>query len=90
MQQLPDICYATLPTTGEVIIVKKGVSGYIEFDNAQNMTADQLNKEIGVTPAQATAMRVGSMFGFDVPGADPSNYDAQGRPSNMDSKFFQD
>lgn len=32
------------------------------------------------TRAQEEAMRTGSMFGFHVPGADPKNYDKDGKP----------
>ena len=40
----------------------------------------EINREIGVTPAQAEAMKVGSMFGWNVPGADPKSYDEKGKP----------
>lgn len=38
--------------------------------------ADELNEEMGVTPAHP-AMEIGSMAGWDVPGADPANYEIQ-------------
>lgn len=78
MQQLPEICYATLPSTGEVIIIKKDQQGYVPFDNPLNQSARELNAEIGVNAGQESAMRVGSMFGFHVPGADPALYNEDG------------
>ena len=39
--------------------------------------ADELNEKLGVTPAQRQAMEIGSMAGWDVPGADPKNYEIQ-------------
>ena len=41
---------------------------------------DEYNGKLGVTRAQEEAMRTGSMFGFHVPGADPKNYDKDGKP----------
>ena len=35
--------------------------------------ADEQNQKLGVTSAQETAMKIGSMCGWDVPGADPDN-----------------
>lgn len=35
---------------------------------------DQWNEEIGVTPAMREAMEIGSMFGWEVPGANVNNY----------------
>ena len=41
---------------------------------------NEYNSKLGVTRAQEEAMRTGSMFGFHVPGADPKNYDKDGKP----------
>ena len=35
--------------------------------------ADEQNRKLGVTPAQEEAMKIGSMCGWDVPGADPDH-----------------
>ena len=37
------------------------------------LIADEQNRKLGVTPAQEEAMKIGSMCGWDVPGADPDN-----------------
>ena len=78
---LPCRSYAYLPTTGEVAQIDFAEGGYIPVhaDGSVEM-ANKLNKEAGVTPAQAEAMKAGSMFGWDVPAADPSRYDEQGKP----------
>ena len=41
---------------------------------------DECNESGGVSKAQAAAMLAGSMFGWEVPAADPKNYDEQGQP----------
>lgn len=83
---LPDKCYSIIPSSGEIVIVKKGESGYYptaEF--AQNRReareiVDECNRIGGVTKAQEAAMLAGSMFGWDTLAADPKNYDEQGQP----------
>ncbi len=83
---LPDRCYAVLPSTGELIIITKGEKGYTNANDTHNSPeknkelADSHNAEMGVSKAQAEAMLVGSMFGWEVPAADPANYDDNGTP----------
>lgn len=83
---LPDKCYNVLPSSGEIIIVNKGESGYYhtgkyghDHAEAQAIVAE-CNESGNVTKAQAAAMLAGSMFGWEVPAADPKNYDEQGQP----------
>lgn len=83
---LPEQCYGVLPDTGELIIIKKGESGYYRTDVAtigkeeNRALADEYNGKAGVSKAQVAAMMAGSMFGWQVPAADPKNYDENGQP----------
>lgn len=78
--ELPDTCLSTLPSTGQLIVLKHGVRGYYrsEWDTgnrAENRDiADSHNRRRGITDIQETAMMAGSMFGWDTPGADPQWY----------------
>lgn len=83
---LPDKCYCVMQNSNEIIIIKKGESGYYSTEecghdsaDAQRI-ADEYNGRDGVSRAQAAAMLAGSMFGWEVPAADPKNYDSQGLP----------
>lgn len=83
---LPERCYHVLAETGEVIVLEKGSSGYfkstIDMGSREENQAlvDEYNEKLGVSKAQVEAMSVGSMFGWDVPGADPGHYNDQGLP----------
>lgn len=81
---LPEVCYSILPSTGDVIIIKHGESGYYRCeysteDKAFNREfANDRNANLGVSKAQVEAMLAGSMYGWDVPAADPKSYDVNG------------
>lgn len=82
MNRLPEMCWAILDTTNELVLVKRGEMGYYpqrkenEPWGVENL--DALNERLGVTKAQAQAMKMGSMFGWDVPASNPDNYDEDG------------
>ena len=77
---LPELCFSTLRTTGQLICIKRGETGYYPSewdtgDKERNVElADELNEHLGVTPIQRQAMEIGSLAGWDVPGADPAKY----------------
>lgn len=83
---LPEVCFSILPSTGDVIIIKHGESGYYRCeysteDKAFNREfANDRNANLGVSKAQVETMLSGSMYGWDVPAADPKSYDENGTP----------
>lgn len=79
-KKLPDYCIAKLPSTGEPILINNGEKGYTPIKDhiKGGQTIDSMNAELGVTAGQREAMFAGSMFGWNVPGADPNNYDDAG------------
>lgn len=82
LNNLPEKCFVALPSTGEMVIVKRGEMGYYP-QNANNApwgveNMDVLNKRMGVTKAQVVAMKMGSMVGWDIPVSNPDNYDEDG------------
>jgi hypothetical protein len=90
LQKLPRNCYVVVPgnrITESIGIVKRGEPGYFKAsvtvpdsmtrDHVKAVVAD-LNKSMGVTPAQAEAMLCGSMLGWHVPAADPDLYNEDG------------
>jgi len=83
---LPDTCYAALETEDNIILIEKGEPGYVQTEihpdagQTKQEAADSINEKLGVTKAQAAAMVAGSMFGWEVPAADPKNYDEKGVP----------
>lgn len=81
-KDIPELCYVFIHSAkpGKRIgIIKRGESGYYptDFDSPTTptelaiMAVEHFNKKLGVSPAHAEAMHVGSMFGWHVPGAQP-------------------
>lgn len=79
---LPELCYSVHESTGELIVIKRGECGYHQTDYSTDdkerniELADYNNERLGVTPIQRRAMEIGSLCGWDVPGADPAKYTA--------------
>lgn len=83
MNKLPEWCYNTLRSTGELVTIrkmKKAISrpsvhtGYV--NKPGHCRAGQ--PKAGITKAQTAAMVGGSLFGWSSPAANPDNYDANG------------
>ena len=76
---------ATQPSVATLICIMRGESGYSPSDwNTDNpernrRIADYNNQKRGVSKAQEQAMLSGSMFGWDCPAADPTQYNEQGQ-----------
>ena len=68
--ELPDTCFSVLPSTGQLIIIKKSESGYYpsEWDAGNREEnrdiASSHNARRGITDVQEAAMLAGSMFGL--------------------------
>lgn len=56
-------------TDAQVIRVKRGEMGF--YPVYTRLSADDLNRDLRVTPAQREAMLIGSLMGWHVPGANP-------------------
>lgn len=84
MNKLPEQCYNTLRSTGELVTIRKNEKGYFtsELSTADMLTnraiADRANRKAGITKAQTAAMVGGSLFGWSSPAANPDNYDTNG------------
>ena len=82
--ELPDFCLSTLPSSGQLIILRKGERGYYASDwdtgkreENQNIAREH-NRQRGISDIQEAAMIAGSMFGWNLPGADPQWYRESG------------
>lgn len=78
--ELPDFCFSTIPSSGQLIILRKGERGYYasEWDTGkreenQNIAREH-NRRRDISDIQEAAMSAGSMFGWSLPGADPQWY----------------
>jgi len=61
------VAAVALPGDGKTVIVEYGMPGY--YDVQTRLTPEEFNAAKGITPEIAEAFLVGSMFGWDVPGA---------------------
>lgn len=83
MIDLPAISYAKHQPDGRTVVILRHEPGFRDFVPKDptadlDMDVDRLNAAAGVSRAQAAAMFMGSMFGWDTPGANPNNYDENG------------
>ena len=77
---LPEKCYVYVEAADRIGIVTRGEDGYQpagikpEPGVSKQKAAEHLNDAMGVTSAQAEAMKCGSLFGWELKLADPANY----------------
>lgn len=80
LETLPALCFVVIQSNapGEYVgAVHRGERGYSKTDyderdlNKARELVAHMNKKLGVTELQADCMHTGSLFGWDVPGADP-------------------
>ena len=82
--KLPEMCYSVLAGFDKLIRINAGEMGYYAINPSSKHIvrveelADKMNEKMGVTRAQRAAMETGSMFGWEVPGADPDFYNEDG------------
>ena len=92
--ELPDTCFSVLPSTGQLIIIKNGESGYYpsEWDTGSREENREIasghNEQRGISDLQESAMLAGSMFGWNTPGANPQWYLDNAKYVNAD--IFKD
>ena len=72
LNDLPEVCYSRRMTDGYPVLLKRGVVGY--WTVSPGLIPEDRNFELGVTVAQEQAMITGALAGFEVPGADPLNW----------------
>lgn len=75
--KLPELAYVDVLTEPVICIVKRGEGGYYRTDWPKGKHGAQIvaerNERLGVSPAQASALSHGSMFGYFTPAADPDH-----------------
>jgi hypothetical protein len=85
LNKFPELCFVVVlgNKPGERVgIVKRGEVGYYRTDlddaksdlDALALYVATLNETLGVDQPTALAMEIGSMFGWDKPGADPERH----------------
>lgn len=76
-ERFPKHCALHHPETGKKIRIDRGVMGY--FDLPNEFAINVANSMWGASQKHVSAMLVGSMFGWDVPLANPDRYDDEGQ-----------
>lgn len=84
-KQMPRICWSRRKHTGEIVELHYGATQAEPFpmegalpQNTQQIV-DAMNRDNEISKAQVAAMEAGCLFGWNIPAADPKNYDADGK-----------
>jgi len=72
LTKLPGLAFAKLAVNGAIIAISRGAERYERVETTQS--ADELNFQHGVTPAQARAMLAGVLCGWRTELANPDLY----------------
>lgn len=82
---LPDKCFGFDEKSGQLVEIRKGKSTMTtsilnepEAPERNRKVAESYNHSLGITKAQAAAMLYGCIHGWELDGADPANYGADG------------
>lgn len=73
--RLPRVCAVFEYTEQKPILIHRGEAGYTELPKDFDVAC--FNDQRGISEAQWQAMLAGSIFGWDVPSADPANRDEE-------------
>lgn len=83
-------CYTNIRSRNMIGIIKEGESGYYPTDIAEcnrlkpseiDAFVDELNAKIDITKGERQRMEIGSMFGWETPGAQPDAWNDDGTPN---------
>ena len=87
-KDLPAECFVRLETDGSLARIVRGERGYYSCSGGYTKPelVDRLNEELGVSPVQREAMLMGSMWGWEVPGADPAAWPAAWPTAKVDRR----
>lgn len=94
-EKLPPFCMSVLQASGDLIKITHMQQGYSHADiSTESPTENKelaryINEIMGVTKEQEAAMQAGSMFGWNVPAANPRNYDDNGKPIKPKNKDYE-
>ncbi len=75
--KLPPYCFTVSPYTGTAVRIVRGESTLFGIRGRE--AAADLNRALGVTKQQESAMKGGVAHGWSSPWADPDNYNAAGQ-----------
>lgn len=75
------VCFVYVKSENEIGLIKYGETGYYRTDYEPLQTVEDnerfvkwLNDGLALTDNEIYAMEIGSMFGWDAPGANPDFY----------------